>query len=104
MTRCRRRRRERSALGGALDATPALDAPDARAEICALSPPVERALERAAQGLPPVVVLVDIEEMSYKDAARRLGVPVGTVMSRAHRGRRTLADGDARRRGPAQAA
>jgi RNA polymerase sigma-70 factor (ECF subfamily) len=36
-------------------------------------------------------VLVDIEELSYKDAATRLGVPVGTVMSRLHRGRRLLA-------------
>jgi RNA polymerase sigma-70 factor, ECF subfamily len=37
-------------------------------------------------------VLVDIEELSYKDAAKHLGVPVGTVMSRLHRGRRALAD------------
>ncbi len=37
-------------------------------------------------------MLVDIEEMSYKAAAKRLRVPVGTVMSRLHRGRRALAD------------
>jgi RNA polymerase sigma-70 factor (ECF subfamily) len=37
-------------------------------------------------------VLVDIEEMSYKAAAKQLRVPVGTVMSRLHRGRRALAD------------
>jgi RNA polymerase sigma-70 factor (ECF subfamily) len=38
------------------------------------------------------IVLVDIEEMSYKDAALLLGVPVGTVMSRLHRGRAMMAE------------
>lgn len=44
--------------------------------------------------LPPafreVVVLVDIGEFSYADAAGILGVPIGTVMSRLYRGRRLL--------------
>ena len=39
-----------------------------------------------------VVELVDLEERSYREAADRLGVPVGTVMSRLHRGRKMLAD------------
>jgi len=37
-----------------------------------------------------VVVLVDIGDFSYQDAAQILDVPVGTVMSRLHRGRRIL--------------
>jgi RNA polymerase sigma-70 factor (ECF subfamily) len=37
-----------------------------------------------------VVVLVDIGEFSYADAAQILDIPVGTVMSRLHRGRRIL--------------
>ena len=37
------------------------------------------------------VRLVDVGEQSYKEAARALGVPVGTVMSRLFRGRRLLA-------------
>ena len=37
-----------------------------------------------------VLVLVDIGEFSYRDAAQILDIPVGTVMSRLHRGRRIL--------------
>ena len=46
--------------------------------------------------LPPefraVVELVDLEGLSYKAVAARLGCPVGTVMSRLHRARRRLRD------------
>jgi len=38
-----------------------------------------------------VLVLVCIEGLSYKQAAAKLGIPVGTVMSRLHRGRLELA-------------
>jgi RNA polymerase sigma-70 factor, ECF subfamily len=37
-----------------------------------------------------VVVLVDIGDFSYADAAQILDIPMGTVMSRLHRGRRLL--------------
>jgi len=37
-----------------------------------------------------VVVLVDIGDFSYADAAEILDIPMGTVMSRLHRGRRAL--------------
>jgi RNA polymerase sigma-70 factor (ECF subfamily) len=48
----------------------------------------------ALSAIPPqfrdVVVLVDIGDFSYADAAQILDVPIGTVMSRLHRGRRAL--------------
>ncbi|MGZ4396285.1 MAG: sigma-70 family RNA polymerase sigma factor, partial [Gaiellaceae bacterium] len=37
-----------------------------------------------------VIVLVDLGDFSYQDAAQILDIPIGTVMSRLHRGRRVL--------------
>jgi RNA polymerase sigma-70 factor (ECF subfamily) len=37
-----------------------------------------------------VVLLVGVEEMTYAEAAKVLGIPVGTVMSRLSRGRESL--------------
>ena len=37
-----------------------------------------------------VIVLVDLGDFSYADAAQILDIPIGTVMSRLHRGRRIL--------------
>lgn len=37
-----------------------------------------------------VLLLIGVEEMSYEDAARSLGVPIGTIMSRLSRGRERL--------------
>lgn len=92
ITRCRRSRRERNALD-VLAADPcAWTAPERRAEMHALSPGVRRALATLPPSFRDTVVLVDLEEMSYKDAATQLGVPVGTVMSRLHRGRKLLAE------------
>jgi RNA polymerase sigma-70 factor (ECF subfamily) len=49
---------------------------------------------KALADIPPqfrdVVVLVDIGDFTYADAAQILDIPIGTVMSRLHRGRRAL--------------
>lgn len=56
----------------------------------------DAAVEAALEGLAPqfraVVDLVDIGGLSYAEAAERLGVPVGTIMSRLHRARRRMRD------------
>ncbi|HKY35734.1 MAG TPA: RNA polymerase sigma factor [Polyangiaceae bacterium] len=57
-----------------------------------LSPPVRRAIRSLPEHFGKVVVLVDLQERSYSEAAQALGVPIGTVMSRLHRGRRLLAN------------
>ena len=51
---------------------------------------VVSALSAVPHDFRDVVVLVDIGDFSYQDAAQILDVPVGTVMSRLHRGRRIL--------------
>jgi RNA polymerase sigma-70 factor (ECF subfamily) len=51
---------------------------------------VVEALSSLPHDFRDVVVLVDIGEFSYTDAAQILDVPIGTVMSRLHRGRRLL--------------
>jgi len=48
------------------------------------------ALADVAHDFRSVVLLVDVEEFSYKEAAGILDVPIGTVMSRLSRGRRLL--------------
>lgn len=63
-------------------------------ESLALRPLLEQELKAALDELPPefraAVLLVDVEELSYKEVSSALGCPIGTVMSRLHRGRRML--------------
>jgi len=63
-------------------------------ETQALQPLVEAELQRALDELPPdfrlAVILSDVEELSYKEIADVMGCPIGTVMSRLHRGRKLL--------------
>src|SRR5262245_55594145 len=47
-------------------------------------------LGRLAPAFQEVVLLCDVEELSYKEAAAALAIPIGTVMSRLHRGRAQL--------------
>ncbi len=57
---------------------------------------VERTVLAAVDELDPVyrdtVALVDVDGLTYAEAAEVLGVPVGTIMSRLHRGRRQIRD------------
>jgi RNA polymerase sigma-70 factor (ECF subfamily) len=51
---------------------------------------IVEALAAVPHDFRDVIVLVDIGDFTYADAAQILDIPVGTVMSRLHRGRRVL--------------
>jgi RNA polymerase sigma-70 factor, ECF subfamily len=51
---------------------------------------VLEALGELPEGFQEVVLLCDVEELSYREIARVLDIPIGTVMSRLHRARRLL--------------
>lgn len=55
---------------------------------------LDEEVEQAVAGLPEeyrtVVLMALLEEMSYKEIAAALSIPLGTVMSRLHRGRKLL--------------
>jgi RNA polymerase sigma-70 factor, ECF subfamily len=48
------------------------------------------ALDRLPADFRAIVLIVDVEEFSYKEASQILSIPVGTVMSRLSRGRKLL--------------
>jgi RNA polymerase sigma-70 factor (ECF subfamily) len=94
ITRYRRARREKNALRTlALDpcawTTPERFAPPEAGT--SLSPTTKGKLEALPETFRMVLELVDLDELTYREAATELGVPVGTVMSRLHRGRKLLA-------------
>ena len=97
ITGYRRRRREREIMERVafeahtqpshevtLPLEPAASAKDA------LGDEVRAALETIRPEFRSAVELVDVEERSYQEAAELLGCPIGTIMSRLHRGRRAL--------------
>ena len=92
ITRCRRRRRAgRFVAEHAADPNLWCGDREPSRPNEGLSPPVERAIRALPAHFGQVVVLVDLNDLSYGEAAVQLGVPIGTVMSRLHRGRRLLA-------------
>ena len=87
----RKRRRPADALPDdperVLPASPAADA----AEVAtSLSDEIQEALATLPDEFRVPVVLCDVADQSYEQIAITLGVPVGTVRSRIHRGRRLL--------------
>jgi RNA polymerase sigma-70 factor (ECF subfamily) len=51
---------------------------------------VKAALENLPEQFRLPVLLADVEEFSYKEIAEMLDIPIGTVMSRLHRGRKAM--------------
>ena len=74
------------------DETPIVDA--ATPELHMLQRADVEALRRAIENLPvefrEVLLMSDVEEMSYKEIAETLSIPIGTVMSRLSRARTEL--------------
>ena len=79
---------------------PVVDDPDERfARALQFVPPVPQeltdedllgALRRIPGQYQEVIILCDVQELTYKEIAASLGIPVGTVMSRLHRARALL--------------
>lgn len=51
---------------------------------------VKNALEDLPENFRIPVLLADVEDFSYKEIAEMLDIPIGTVMSRLHRGRKAM--------------
>lgn len=101
INRYRRTVRERNVFEGAI-AQPVGAGVMSRAAMRGLTRPVESAqrrllaeeIQRALDELPEehrmIVLLADVEELSYREIADIAGCPIGTVMSRLHRARKAL--------------
>lgn len=94
VNRVRRRRPELLRDPEAGDRILESQTPHDSAEQDALRDAFDAAVEEALDSLPDkfkrVVRLVDLDGLSYQEAADVLGVPIGTVMSRLHRARRRI--------------
>jgi RNA polymerase sigma-70 factor (ECF subfamily) len=87
----RRRRRPLQLLPEEPDrVVPPTPAADAALDAEVLPADVQRALRRLPPEYRAAVVLCDVVGMSYEEIGATLGVPVGTVRSRIHRGRAAL--------------
>jgi len=76
-------------LGG-LEAVEADRSPEAEVLDAIPEESVKRALEDLPEQFRIAVLLADVEGFSYKEIAEITDVPIGTVMSRLHRGRKAL--------------
>jgi len=90
----RRRRRPLDALPDDPDrAVPPAIGADETSAAESISDEVQAALTRLPDEYRAAVVLCDVVGLSYEEIGEALGIPVGTVRSRIHRGRRQLREG-----------
>jgi RNA polymerase sigma-70 factor (ECF subfamily) len=71
-------------------AAPSSERPDAQYGKERMAAEIEQALETLPELFRSAVRLVDVDELSYEEAATALGCPVGTLRSRLHRARKLL--------------
>jgi RNA polymerase sigma-70 factor, ECF subfamily len=88
----RRKRRPTSPLPDAVDRWQAPSSPGADEQFAAsrLGDDVQRALMELPYEFREAVVMCDVVGLSYEEIAEAVAVPVGTVRSRIHRGRKAL--------------
>ena len=87
----RKKRRPVQALPDEPDlVVPPAVAADVAADRSGLSTEIQAAIAALPEEFRVPVVLCDVADQSYEDIARILGVPIGTVRSRLHRGRKLL--------------
>lgn len=86
------RRRRRECLGRSLDAIPETELPgfEGGQEPALIYRDLLRAFAKLPQEQRVVMLLITAQDFSYEEAARLLGIPIGTVMSRLSRGRERL--------------
>jgi RNA polymerase sigma-70 factor (ECF subfamily) len=77
-------------LGTTVDVADSESDPSNMIERDIMAEPVERALASLAPDFRMVLILADIEEMSYEQISAVLDCPVGTVRSRLHRARQQV--------------
>jgi RNA polymerase sigma-70 factor (ECF subfamily) len=79
------------------EATTAIAVTEETPESLLLGRASDEAIQRAVEQLPvifrEVLLLCDVEEMSYEEISQTVAIPIGTVMSRLHRARRALREG-----------
>ena len=87
----RKKRRPVQALPDEPDlVVPAAVAADVASDAAGLSTEIQAAIAALPEEFRVPVVLCDVADQSYEDIARIVGVPIGTVRSRLHRGRKLL--------------
>jgi RNA polymerase sigma-70 factor (ECF subfamily) len=74
------------------DQNPGEEAPDARALRGEQRARIVRALDTLSEDHRKIIMLSDLEGLSYREIAETLDIPMGTVMSRLHNARRRLRD------------
>lgn len=101
VNRYRRTVRERQVFDGPM-AAPVGEGVMSRATMRGLTDPIgdaqrqliareiSRAFDELSEDARTMVLLADVEELSYREIAEVIGCPIGTVMSRLHRARKQL--------------
>lgn len=86
---------ENTAKGALLANAPEQDLEEAESDgtrgcFYAFSDEIVRAFNNVSVEFKSIVMMADLQELSYKEIADKLGIPIGTVMSRLFRGRQML--------------